>query len=107
MGTSTPSARIESSNYLSGMITAVWTGNDASDGFLAVEGSGEGANWGPMGQQADDVGSVTINTANDFQQWAFPQGFPFPFVRLAYASGTNTTGSLTITFVGYQKVSNG
>lgn len=38
---------------------------------------------------------------SDNQQWAFPQGFPFPYIRFAYFHGTNTTGLLNISFTGY------
>lgn len=102
MQTGTPSARIDAGNYQSGMIMAKWTGNDALDATIYVQGSLNGLDWGNMGAVIDDVGSVTINTANDSQLWDF-QIFPFSFVRLVYASGTNTTGSLTIIFSGSLK----
>lgn len=103
MQTSTPSARIDSKNYQSGMIAALWVGNDFLDATLTLQGSFNGDDWGNMGAQIDDVGSVTISTADDNQQWAFPQGFPFPYLRLVYDAGSNSAGSLTIYFLGFIK----
>ncbi len=106
MNVSTPSARIESSNYTSGMILASWSGNDAFDATLVMQGSADGTHWGMMGAALDDIGSVTLTTPDDSQQWAFPSGFPFPFIRMIYSAGSNTMGAVTVSFVGYTKAGN-
>lgn len=99
------SARLNAADFMSGQIDAIWSGNDALDAVLSMEGSRDGIHWGSVGSTIGDVGSVLIDTANEAQLWAFTfqQGFPLIFVRFSYDPGANTTGLLVITFTGYFK----
>lgn len=100
-GANTPP--VDTKQFITGMIIAAWTANDALNALLTLQGSGDKVHWGDVGIMADDVGSVTINTVDDSQQWAFQGFFPFRFLKLVYAAGGNTAGALDIKFTGYSQ----
>lgn len=107
LATSGASPVIDTKQYLTGMIVSAWAGNDALDATLTLQGSADRTHWGNVGIMMDDVGSVTLDSAgdpdNDSQQWAFTENFPFRYLRMVYAAGANTTGTLDLHFTGYSQ----
>lgn len=105
MSASVPSARVDADNYSSGSLTIVWNGNDALDAKAYIEVSTDGVRWSIISLTLGDVGSVLLDTTNDYQDFAFTfqQNFPVSYLRVAYLAGSNTTGTIGVTFRGYIK----
>jgi hypothetical protein len=94
---------IDTTEFTFGSIQIDWTGLDAADGLLRIQGSVTGipaSEWNWIGSLAN--GAATMDTAADTQVWEFTV-FTTRYIRLHYAANSNTTGTGNITFFGAVK----
>ncbi len=82
-----------------GSMQISWSGADATDGVLVPQVSNDNIVW----DDADSTPpSVTVGAATGSHMWSFRE-FPFRYVRLNFAAGTNTAGSVQVRTFGTDK----
>jgi hypothetical protein len=90
------------SDYRYGSLTAEWSGIDATNSTMILEGSNTGGEdeeeWAEFG--GDEGGVVILDTQDASQVWEFTV-FTMRYVRLAYKANNVSTG--TVTIKGYGK----
>lgn len=73
---------------------ASWAGIDGATGTLQFQGSNDLVNWANIGS------AYTITTASGTDPFALNMtADPFQYIQVVYAHGTNTTGTITLTYV--------
>jgi hypothetical protein len=73
-------------------IQLIWSGNDSNSGSIQIEASVDGACWCEVPN-----GDFTIPLVAGCQPFDM-SGTGFPFYRVKYLKGSNTTGSLDIAY---------
>lgn len=91
------SAAQEVTPYSRGSLQISWTGLDAFNGTIILEGSNDGTNWNELG--GADAG-ITLDENDDSQIWEFTE-FSTVYVRAAYKANNVTTGTATLVWSLY------
>ena len=94
MGISIDSEKISTHDLDHGSVQAVWTGSSHADATVKLQTSHDNVNW-------DDLpsGSMTLDTVGAASKTLPFSLLNFPFCRLAYDKGSNTTGALTLRYL--------
>lgn len=81
-------------NYKTVVVVATWTGFNAADATLQLQGSIDSVTW------VNEGSAVTLATASGASAFKVTD-IAYPNIRLVFAHGTNTTG--TISALGHAK----
>ena len=75
-------------------IVANWSGINGVTGTLQVQGSNDQTTWIAIGSP------YTITTASGSEAFNISMASdPFEYIQLVYAHSTNTTGTITVTYI--------
>lgn len=79
--------------HMIGSVHFVWSGVDATDGAINIEGSNDKLNWQPLYDSNQIMSAASGNYIFEFY------AFATRYIRLSYTANSNTTGTAYIRVV--------